>query len=143
MQKRKILHLFLGFSIMLQAAFFQVAMPNLVLCIGEDGHVAFEWHSQNTSDHHKDSALPNLFIHSKTADSASDKANCKDINLHFHPSQAEKTQNKNIVKISAKLFFAFYFKNQERTNPPVSIKLFQPTLVNLNIGTEQSPVLII
>ncbi len=141
--KKKILHSLLGFTILLQAAFFQVAMPNLVLCIGDDGHVAFEWRSQNTSGRHKDSVIPNLFSHGKIAQPVAGKIDCTDINLHFHPSQAEKTHNKNVTKTILNVFYALEARNQEKINSSVSVKIIQPPPVNLNIGIDQSPVLII
>ncbi len=143
MQNKKLLHIVLGFTILLQAAFFQIAMPNLVLCIGEDGHIAFEWHSQKGADHHKNRALPNLFAHSEKLKASTNSVNCTDINLHFHPSRAEKTQKQNISKMVSTVFHQFETQNQERINHPVSFKLIYSSQFNPNIGIAQSTILII
>ena len=143
MLKRKLLPVLLGFSILLQAAFFQVAIPNLILCIGDNGHIAFEWRSLSAYGQHDDAPLPALFLLTEKKDSSSSELNCTDINLHFHPSRAEKTQKKSITKFSSKVINTFNLWNPDVTELTVSIKSFKLPLPRLNIGTEQSTVLII
>ncbi len=144
MQTKKLLHLIFGFTILLQAAFFQIAMPNLVLCIGEDGHVAFEWRLQDSSSHHKDNVLPDLFTHSKKAGSAAANTNCSDINLHLHPSHAEHVQKKSNTSPVVNSIHIFQIIKQDLSAFPVlSVKDKSSSTLFLSLSTVHTTVLII
>jgi len=141
--KRKLIHTLLGFSILLQAAFFQIAMPNLVLCIAGDGHVAIEWRAQSESCQHKDRTVPDIFVHNEKEHSTASGVECTDISLHFHPSHAEMIQNNNITQLTVKIFDRFEFWDQKVIDNPVPSIILQILPSNLNIGTDQSTILII
>ncbi len=87
MKDKKILPVVLTLAVFLQVSLSQVALPNLVLCFGENGHFAFEFQEKQEACEH--SSLVNLpllgmdTVHKRTHD-----MECSDINLHIHPSYA-------------------------------------------------------
>ena len=87
MRDWKIPHIVLSLAVVLQVSLSQVALPNLVLCFGENGHFAFEFREgQEACEHNSLVNLPLLgmnTIHKRTHDMG-----CYDINLHIHPSYA-------------------------------------------------------
>lgn len=91
----KILNIILSLTLLLQAALFQVALQNLVLCIAEDGQIALEWQSKENSCKHEDHSNKNIFNYNEIKSVATSEVNCNDIDLHFHPSVANKNQKTN------------------------------------------------
>lgn len=83
-----------------QTLLFQVDLPELVLCFGEDGHVAIEKASDNACEHDGDTALQNI-VKIKTIKPLHD--DCTDITLDWHFSNADivKKTNNNIKNISS------------------------------------------
>jgi hypothetical protein len=141
MIKQKLLPVILGFSVLLQAAFFQVALPNMVLCIGDNGHVAFEWRPLSGHGQHNDAPLPGLFSLIPKEHSVFSEFNCTDINLHFHPSHAERVQK--TTKDAFKIFSTIEVRNQKIMANMFSFETLQLSPPRLHIGTGQSTVLII
>ncbi|KAA3616767.1 MAG: hypothetical protein D8M58_17320 [Calditrichaeota bacterium] len=84
----------LAFFVLIQSLLFQVSLPELVLCFGDDGHIALE-SSERDADHKHDknhfSDLVKLF-------NQNDSDDCTDINLDWHFSNADviKKSNKNL-----------------------------------------------
>lgn len=99
----KIMNVILSLTLIIQAAVFQVALPNLILCIGDDGHIALEWQEEQEHCRHNNLVNKTVFNDTENIHSGSQEVDCTDIGLHFHSSYAYKTQkgNKsiNIAKI--------------------------------------------
>ena len=78
----------------LQALFFQVDLPELVLCFGEDGHIAIEKAIEKDCRHDNDKfniAYKILLAFDQKHDA------CNDLNLDLHFSNANVKKNKNNV----------------------------------------------
>ncbi|HES59123.1 MAG: hypothetical protein JW956_03615 [Calditrichaceae bacterium] len=121
------LKILLSLSLLLQTMVFQVSLPNLVLCFGEDGHIAFEWQDNTNHCAHNSSFSYNFLFETKSEITAKVGAGCTDINLHFLPSYADSIKKQNQTLTSA-AFMALgdinYLKdampfnsNQYRKNP--------------------------
>ncbi len=104
MRDKKILHIFIGLALLLQALFFQVALPNLVLCFGEDGHLAFEFQVAQESCLHTSVLKNRLFSNAENGHVKNKDAQCTDLYLHFHTSFAHRDFNKQTHQ-SLNLFF--------------------------------------
>jgi len=139
----KILHLIFSLTILLQAALFQVATPNLVLCIGDDGHIAFEWPNDKEHCSHDIELDRLIFSNSENKFAGINETGCTDIDLHFHPSSANKAQKKNHSIFSAKTFGQHNLWSMEKANKSTTINLQYNTLFNPIIETVKHTILII
>lgn len=94
---RKILNFGLSFFLTLQAMVFQVALPDVVLCFGDDGHIAFELQGKTNQCDHDD--VVSNFIPYLSDEETNEIAgiDCTDIKLHFHTSFANKISKKNFT----------------------------------------------
>ncbi|HGY56278.1 MAG TPA: hypothetical protein ENK44_11275 [Caldithrix abyssi] len=108
MRANKILYGFLILALLLQTAYFQVALPNIVLCFGDDDHIAFEWRdSQGICEH---SSLVNNRVLSATTSGHSETHNmeCTDLSLHFHPAYASEVTKKQVQKVHNLSYIRLY-----------------------------------
>jgi hypothetical protein len=93
----KVINYILSITLVIQAALFQIALPNLILCIGNTGHVALEWQEKQEHCRHDNLVSKIIFDSIENIHSGSQEVDCKDINLHFHSSFASKVQKENII----------------------------------------------
>ncbi len=143
MIKKKLLNIILSFSLLLQALVFQVALPNLVLCFGDDGHIAFELLGESSQCDHNDSAHNIIPFQSENEITGILVADCIDIDLHFFPSFAEHTQKKNYFTDTVKLIGQYLLWTNDCIPYSSCLKLTHFSPLDPIIGTIQSTVLII
>ena len=93
----------------LQALFFQVDLPELVLCFGDDGHVAIEKKVETECDIDDFHDVSNQIF--QILDPRED--DCNDLTLDLHFSNADIQKNKNNIPLS-------------------NSKLYIPTFLNIN-----------
>ena len=102
----------LPFLVLFQSFLFKVSLPELVLCFGEDGHVALEGSVKDLDHKHKKDHLNELI---KIQQTYNQKHNdCMDINLDWHFSDA------NILKV------------KNRIPNYISTLYFPPTLLQIS-----------
>lgn len=143
MSRNKIFNITLSFILILQAAFFQIALPNLILCFGSDGHITFEWQSEEKLCDHENLVDSAMFSNSEKEFTGTPEADCTDIDLHFHPSFANKTQKKNNSLFVTKTFGQHNLWTTEKNNKYVTINLHHIIPSNPKIEAVQNTVLII
>ena len=99
----------------LQTLFFQVDLPELVLCFGEDGHVAIEKAIDNACEHDGDTALQNI-VKIKTIKPLHD--DCTDIKLDWHFANADivKKTTKLLKNHSPGFVTVFFSQSLQHTN---------------------------
>jgi hypothetical protein len=129
----------LTYLLFLQSLFFQVDLPELVLCFGDDGHVAIEVTSE--ADCVYDNDTPN------TKASAFQVLNekhddCNDLKLDLHFSNADVNKNKtNLLKHIAYLHLpSFFSQNKQSQNANQKI---QTTTNKQTINTIHNTILLI
>ncbi len=100
------------FFILIQALFFQVDLPQLVLCFGDDGHIALE-NNDGVACGHPENMLAKAV---KKLQSISEQHDaCKDVILDWHFSNADLTKIKNnIPKVSS--YFVQFFPSINKVN---------------------------
>ena len=140
---KKLLNILIGYSILLQAALFQVALPNLVLCFGEDGHIEFEWQSEDSQCAADDLLDSTIFSDSNKDIYKSNEDNCTDINLHFHHSIADKTKIKyySDYSVNKTVFYNSDFIEDSKSFSLNNNK--NASIINPTIGVIKNTVLII
>jgi len=115
MSRNKIINITLSFVLLLQAAFFQVALPNLVLCFGSDGHISFEWQFEKRLCSQENLVDSIIFSNSENKYAGTPEADCTDVYLHFHPSFAYKNHKKNFLIFVDLTLFLNYTSDTENT----------------------------
>ena len=114
MTMNKSLNIIISFSMLVQAAVFQVALPNLVLCFGDDGHVAFELQNGSSQCDHNISVSNIFSFHPENELTEIAGMDCTDIDLHFHLSYTDKIQKKNHPTSSTLILEHFNFRVMEK-----------------------------
>jgi hypothetical protein len=89
--------IFLSFSLLLQAMVFPIALPNLVLCFGGDGHIAFEVQDETNHCAHNDSDNSNILLRTEYEITGLASTDCTDINLHFYHFHADIVTKHNPI----------------------------------------------
>ena len=117
-------------------------MPNLVLCLGEDGHIAFEWQHERQCDHDNVQETI-LFGNLEEENSEAGEINCTDIDLHFHPSSANITAKTSNFTIVNNVFDFDFLPVTDRTNRLSSINKALDTPLDLLIEEIKNTILII
>jgi hypothetical protein len=140
MNQSKHLNIVIIFALLMQILFFQVAIPSLVLCFGEDGHIAFEW-KNDTGQYKLEEPIQLTDFNKDVIEKP--ETECTDINLYFYVSFAKKSKNKNYSTIITERLIQNYNSVSESTNKYSFIKLHHTTEKNHNLDTIQNTVLII
>lgn len=140
---RNLLIIIVSYAVLLQAALFQVALPNLVLCIGENGHLAFEWQSKDSQCVADDLLNYSIFYDSGEDIYNSEEINCTDINLHFHPSFAGKTKIINYSKFTENKSIFYKIDITESTKYFSFLNTNHITYLNSVLESLQNTILII
>ena len=106
--KNKILKIFLSLLIIAQSMIFQVSAPQLVLCVGDEGHVAVEVseNSHSDIDAHNFKAL---FAENRTKHHLIND-DCFDIPLDYHFGSSH-ISNKKSIKLPGSLL-RYYSQNE-------------------------------
>lgn len=143
MSRSKISSIILSFILLLQAAFFQIALPNLVLCFGEDGHISFEWQTDKVECSNENLINKYLFNNIEDEYERTCEEKCTDIDLHFHLSIAEKTQKKYHSLFSVKYFEQYNLWTTEKLNNYTTKNIYNIIPSNLKIEEVETTVLII
>jgi hypothetical protein len=100
------------FFVLVQALFFQVDLPQLVLCFGDDGHIALE-NSDGVICDHQENVLAKAVKKLQSISGRHD--DCKDVVLDWHFSNADLTKIKNnIPKVSS--YFTQFFPSVNKVN---------------------------
>jgi hypothetical protein len=127
------------FFILTQALFFQVDLPQLVLCFGDDGHIALE-NSDGVACGHPENLLAKAVKKLQSISGRHD--DCKDVILDWHFSNADLTKIKNsIPKVSS--HFAQFFPSENKTNTISFIKKIFLIENNTTIDSIHTTVLLI
>lgn len=143
MNQNRYLNILIIFSLFMQTLFFQVALPSLVLCFGEDGHIGFEWNDTSTKCEFDAPVQQSNFNIEIKDYLEKPETDCTDINLHFHVSFAEKSNNQKHPTITTKSFLPDYNSDLKKLNKYTYPK-FQNTIeTNHILDNIQSTVLII
>ena len=142
MRDKKTLHIILGLAVFLHALFFQMALPNLVLCFGEDGHLALEWHGGQEVCEHNAFVSTQIFnfdnFHVKTHD-----VECSDLNLHFHPAYAFKTLKKKSGAVSDISLTTVYRSSMLKTTDKEAVDHLRKYFLQPPQHSKQNTILII
>jgi len=127
--KLKSVKIILALFVLIQSFLFNVSLPELVLCFGEDGHVAIEKASNNSCDH-DDEHLTKLENEEKINERHED---CTDLNLDWHFSNADiKLKNYIPHNNSSKYSVNPLLKFSDNTFRHLNKSQFNPNLNNLN-----------
>jgi len=139
----KLLNIGLSFLLILQAMVFQVALPNLVLCFGKDGRIAFEL--QNEDDHciRANSVSNIVFGQAGMLNHGVHDNGCTDVDLHFHPASANKTHRENQSDDTALVSASSCLSAMISTNPTESTNFELCTVSGQVLASLQATVLLI
>lgn len=140
---RKTLNIILSLSLTLQALVFHIALPNLVLCFGDDGHIAFELKGEMNQCAHDNTVSNIIPFLSENEIAKTPGVDCTDIDLHSHPSFADKIPKKNHTFYTTSTFEQSNFWKMRENPFTTSVGLTHTIPHNPIIGTLQSTVLII
>lgn len=143
MRRKKFQIITLSFVLLLQAIFFQIAMPNLILCFGDDGHIAFEWQTDDDDCTPGNPVIRMMFSKSGQEYRETPELDCTDINLHFHLSSAEKNQSKKHSLTQAKTYVSPKVWISQHHNPFISNKHQYQSSSDQIMEIVQSTVLLI
>lgn len=143
MNQSKHLNITLIFALFMQTLFFQVALPSLVLCFGEDGHIAFEWNDTSTQCKFDAPVQQSNFNVEIKDYLEKPETDCTDINLHFHNSLAEKSKNQKYPTNINKSFLPDYISDLKKFNKYTYPKLQSTIETNHILDDIQNTVLII
>ena len=105
MVKNILANILLSYFLLIQGLVFQVSQPNIILCFGKDGHIAFEL--QNEEDHciRANNVSEIVFGQAGMLNHGVHDNGCTDVDLHFHPASANKThresQSSDIAMVSS------------------------------------------
>ncbi|KAA3657000.1 MAG: hypothetical protein DWQ10_14235 [Calditrichaeota bacterium] len=143
MKKNKLLNILLSFTIMIQAAFFQVAIPNLVLCFSGNDHIAFEWQDKDGLCAQENPVNQTVFNTLKYQVAETPETNCTDIDLHFHPSFAHTAKKSKLSSSAVNTIYQHPSLSVAINDPSSVISLLQTTPFNPIIGMIENTVLII
>lgn len=89
-----------------QTLLFQVDLPELVLCFGDDGHVAIEQASDSAHEHNEIQDISYMDVFQAFNSRHDD---CTDIELDWHFSNADVTKVKNKIPLYNSTFLQFPF----------------------------------
>lgn len=131
------------FVLFLQTIFFQVAIPNLILCFGKDGHIAFEWLPEDDDCTPGNPINHILFSGHEQEYREIPEVDCTDINLHWHPASAEKRQNQRHLLTQVKTYVSIKVLTRENKSHLISYTLQHKSPSDPIIETVQGTVLLI
>jgi len=135
---KKQIFIILTHFLFLQALLFQVDLPDLVICFGEDGHIALELSKETEHSHDEnlsDSAKYFQFMDQKSED-------CNDLRLDLHFSNANVNKSKNTVPLhkSTPVFYSYPNLSNKSINSNNEV---QPATNKQTISTIHNTILLI
>lgn len=98
----------------LQALFFQVDLPDLVLCFGGDGHIAIEVSEE--TDHNHDDNLSNSAKYFQFKDQKPEDCNDLTLDLHFSNAHVNKSKNNVFLQKSTPVIISYPNQNSKSIN---------------------------
>ena len=98
----------LVYLLFLQTLLFQVDIPEVILCFGDDGHISLENTNFNNCEH--DTNLT-LFPILKENNNKEIHNTCVDINLDLHFSNPNIQKNRSFITVDQSIFYLTLYTN--------------------------------